>query len=496
MPKGFRGLSVGSPDYWAPLSLVGHFRPFHAGREQMVGIDVVGRLKPGLSRTPAMARLAVWASGRSGAAAPDSRAPNITLAPRRGTIPHPAEAVLLFAPLFFAFGLILMIGCANVANLQLARGVSRQREIGIRLSVGASRGRIVRQLLTESLLLALVSRGIRVRHLAGRAGGDPLPGDHGIAAGSHREHPPGRACRGLARRPVPGCWRRCRDRYLRARTGAAGHAPRVGADDARRGDAGCAAGPRSRRADRRPGRSVGSAPDPRRRVPAQRHGLGDGRPRLSDRRQRLWSKSSTSPCARPWCRRSPAEPFVTMVAASSPDPLSRPRSAFAERPGAKATVAYLGSPRPSTSACSTSRSRADAASRADERSSSAAVVVVAESLARELWPKGDAVGQAMNLETDPQSQHAGRGRAAASRADVHGRRRGSRRSRISNRRIQGSERIRADRLRDREDVAGGARQRRSRGRSPDAARAPDHHGPEHGPGDHDASAGEAGHQRS
>ena len=155
MPAGFRGLTVGSPDFWAPLSQLAQFRPGERGREDSVGVEIVGRLKAGLSRENARAQLATWDSNQS--AAPGDRATNIELVPRRGTIPKPMEAIAIFTPLFLAFGLILMIGCANVANLLLARGVARQREIGMRLSLGASRRRIVRQLLTENLLLAMAA---------------------------------------------------------------------------------------------------------------------------------------------------------------------------------------------------------------------------------------------------------------------------------------------------------------------------------------------------
>ena len=169
MPEDFRGLAIGPPDYWAPLGLVGQFREAETGREDETAVDVVGRLTPGLSPEGAAARLAVWASRRTQSQPVDGHGPPIRLVPRQGTASADAgEALLVSSPLFFAFGLILMIGCANVANLQLARGISRQREIGIRLSLGASRRRVIRQLLTESLLLALAAAavGLAVSRLA------------------------------------------------------------------------------------------------------------------------------------------------------------------------------------------------------------------------------------------------------------------------------------------------------------------------------------------
>ncbi|HEX7237582.1 MAG TPA: ABC transporter permease, partial [Gammaproteobacteria bacterium] len=157
MPEHFRGLRpVAAPEFWAPVSRLRELRPGQQG-EGSVSFDIVGRLMPDLTPDQALAQLRTWESVHAAERSIERPMTSLVLEPKPGTVPLSADILALVVPLFFAFGLILVIGCANVANLLLARAVARQRELGIRLAIGASRLRVVLQLLTESSLLALVS---------------------------------------------------------------------------------------------------------------------------------------------------------------------------------------------------------------------------------------------------------------------------------------------------------------------------------------------------
>jgi predicted permease len=162
MAEDFRGLQVSPPDFWAPIAAAAQLDPTSIRDGDVVSRNVIGRLKPGISQEQAEARLTAWASSRDDLRRNRRGYPNVIyLTPDNGTL-SPETFKGLILPLVFAFGLVLLIACANAANMQFARGLSRQREIGIRLSLGASRPRVVRQLLTESLVLALAAAALGI----------------------------------------------------------------------------------------------------------------------------------------------------------------------------------------------------------------------------------------------------------------------------------------------------------------------------------------------
>jgi predicted permease len=414
MPEGFRGLTVAPDDYWAPLSMLGHVRPIHRGREATLGVDIIGRLKPGMSRQAAVAQLAVWdarqsngrpidpstSSGSSRATSRDERgASHITLVPRRGTVPQPLEAVPITAPLFFAFGLILLIGCANVANLLLARAVARQREIGIQLSLGATRRRIVRQLLTESLLLALVAAaaGFAISRVVLEA----------IIYAVMSSMAPDL---GDIRLSVPDAdWRVVLFLIVGAgvSTIAFGLAPalqatRIEPIRAIRGEV---------IRDARPGRArnfliglqvsasalllISATVFLRSAFAAATFDPGM---RTSDI---VVVQIVDEPTRNAIVQAVTAEPSVAAVAASWPD--LAPRTAFAESSSTRARVAYKFVSPEYFSVLDIAVVRGRAFTPA-ERTSNLSVAIVSETTARAMWPNADAVGQVMRLDPEPTSE--------------------------------------------------------------------------------------------
>ncbi len=168
-PPGFRGILVGADtDFWFPITMQQQVLP---GRDYLkprdtLWLQVMGRLAPGISLKKAEAGIntTFQQSLRSWAAAlPTARKhremlnDKIELRPGsrgassiRGEFGNPLKLLMAMV------GVVLLIACANVANLMLARASGRQREIGVRLALGASRRTLIRQLLTESLLVAIL----------------------------------------------------------------------------------------------------------------------------------------------------------------------------------------------------------------------------------------------------------------------------------------------------------------------------------------------------
>jgi macrolide transport system ATP-binding/permease protein len=153
---GFTGTEPVASAFWAPVTMQRELDPGmdRLGDKHMSWLALLGRVVPSITIGQVHADLSVIA-GRIDQSHPDM---TTTLAISRATlVDRPDERGFLIpvaSVVLTAFGLVLLIACANVSNLLLARASVRQKEIALRLSMGASRWRLVRQLLTESLLLS------------------------------------------------------------------------------------------------------------------------------------------------------------------------------------------------------------------------------------------------------------------------------------------------------------------------------------------------------
>jgi macrolide transport system ATP-binding/permease protein len=176
-PKGFQGTSViGGPDMWIPMSMhdqvLTGFNKQLFNERRFLGFSAVARLKDGARPEQAKAELQSIASDLEKAFPLANKGRTFTLQPllESSIAPNQRDQFNRAGIMMMAVvGIVLLIACFNIANLLLARASGRKREMSIRVAIGASRSRIITQLLTEALVLAIAGGALGLGlALAGR----------------------------------------------------------------------------------------------------------------------------------------------------------------------------------------------------------------------------------------------------------------------------------------------------------------------------------------
>lgn len=149
LPRDFEFAPRGNAEMWVPL----HIEKDLVTRRSLRWMPVIGRLARGMTPPQAQAELNSINTGLAAAYPQENGATQMVMVPLRNRIVGQVEPLLLV--LFGAVGFVLLIACANVTNLFLVRTAGRRREFSIRAALGASRARLISQLLVESLMLAV-----------------------------------------------------------------------------------------------------------------------------------------------------------------------------------------------------------------------------------------------------------------------------------------------------------------------------------------------------
>ena len=156
-PMGFKGTIVGgAPDVYLPVATSVGTEALRNPHDRR--LYLLGRLKPGINRDQAQTALQVLDAQMSDREPGDPQITPVVFEGSRGYVPRDARMASYPLGLFLGIAaLVLIIACANIANLQLSQAATRQREIAVRQALGAGRLRIVRQLLVESMILSLAA---------------------------------------------------------------------------------------------------------------------------------------------------------------------------------------------------------------------------------------------------------------------------------------------------------------------------------------------------